>query len=187
MILSFSVVMALHSLTSNCLAATISSFFPIFGPFICFRHLSLLLSSSLLLDSVRSYSKSNFRLLSPVEETPLNRPFPPTFAIWRKRQKLRYWVGFLASYLHHWKLPSELLETAVYVRINWCFFEFTSKIRSCCFRMCTFQYFLLFDVITAIDLLGRCVRWKKVCAPLLRETPFIHSAVTLGSKVLKLV
>ena len=22
-----------------------------------------------------------------------NRPFPPTFAIWRKRQKLRYWVG----------------------------------------------------------------------------------------------
>ena len=23
-----------------------------------------------------------------------NRPFPPTFAIWRKRQKLRYWVDF---------------------------------------------------------------------------------------------
>ena len=22
-----------------------------------------------------------------------NRPFPPTFAIWRKRQTLRYWVG----------------------------------------------------------------------------------------------
>ena len=28
---------------------------------------------------------------------------------------------------------------------------------------------------------------KKVCAKLLRETPFIHSALTFGSKVLKLV
>ena len=72
MILSFSVVMALHWLTSNCLAATISSslfflllyealliLFPICGLFICFRHLSLWLSPSLLLDSVSSYSKSS--------------------------------------------------------------------------------------------------------------------------------
>ena len=63
MILSFSVVMALHSLTSNCLAATISTsfflpniyealliLFPIFGLFICFRHISLSFSPSLLLD-----------------------------------------------------------------------------------------------------------------------------------------
>ena len=65
---------------------------------------------------------------------------------------------FLASYLHHWKLPSELLVTAVFVRINWRFFEFTGKIRCCCFRICTFQYFLLFNMITTIYLLGRCVR-----------------------------
>ena len=70
MILSFSVVMALHSLTSNYLAATISSsfffpaiydalliFFSHFGLFICFRHLSLRLSPSPLLDYVSSYSK----------------------------------------------------------------------------------------------------------------------------------
>ena len=27
-------------------------------------------------------------------ERVFNRPCPPTFALWRKRQKLRYWVGF---------------------------------------------------------------------------------------------
>ena len=32
-----------------------------------------------------------------------NRPFPPTFATQRERERLRYWVGFLASYLHHLK------------------------------------------------------------------------------------
>ena len=34
------------------------------------------------------------------------------------------------------------------------------KIRCCCFRIsiCTFQYFLLFDMITVISLLGRCIR-----------------------------
>ena len=66
--------------------------------------------------------------------------------------------GFLASYLYHWKLRSELLETVIYVRINWRFFDLTAKLRCCCFRICTFQYFLLFDMITAIYLLGRCVR-----------------------------
>ena len=44
-------------------------------------------------------------------------------------------------------------------------------------RICTFQYFLSFDVITVIHLLGRYVRQKKICTRLVRETPFIHSAV----------
>ena len=95
--------------------------------------------------------------------------------------------GFLASYLYHWKLRSELLETVIYVRINWRFFDLTAKLRCCCFRICTFQYFLLFDMITAIYLLGRCVRYKKVCAQLLREALFIHSSVKSGSQMLKLV
>ena len=64
---------------------------------------------------------------------------------------------FLASYLYHWKLPSELLETAVYVCINWHFFVFKGKMRCCCFRICTIQCFLMFDKITAIYLWGRCV------------------------------
>ena len=42
-------------------------------------------------------------------------------------------------------------------------------------------------MITAIYLLGRCVRQKKICARLVRETPFIHSAVKPGSQVLNLV
>ena len=75
--------------------------------------------------------------------------------------------GFLASYLYHWKQPSELLETAVYVCINWHFFVFTGKIRCCSFRICTFQSSLLFDKM-----------W---------DIPFIHSAVKSCSQVLKLV
>ena len=72
--------------------------------------------------------------------------------------------------------------------INWRFFAFTGKIiLCCCFRICTFQYFHLSDVITAIYLLSRCVRQKKICARLVRETPFIHCVVKSGSQVLTLV
>ena len=43
-----------------------------------------------------------------------NRPFPPTFAIQREREKLRYWVGFFWRPIftienclrNYWKLPS---------------------------------------------------------------------------------
>ena len=45
----------------------------------------------------------------------------------------------------------------------------------------------IYDMITAIDLLGLWVGYKKMCARLVRETKFILSAVISDSQVLKLV
>ena len=87
-----------------------------------------------------------------------NRPFPPTFAICRNCQKLRYWVGFvgvLSVNAGERRSPSERSNPAFRVCINWCLIVFTGKIRCCFFRICPFQYFILFHVITASYLLGR--------------------------------
>ena len=87
-----------------------------------------------------------------------NRPFPPTFAICRNCQKLRYWVGFvgvLSVNAGERRSPSERSNPAFRVCINCCLIVFTGKIRCCFFRICAFQYFILFHVITASYLLGR--------------------------------
>ena len=88
----------------------------------------------------------------------VNRPFPPTFAICRNCQKLRYWVGFvgvLSVNAGEHRSRSERSNPAFRVCINWCLIVFTGKIRCCFFRICAFQYFILFHVITASYLLGR--------------------------------
>ena len=87
-----------------------------------------------------------------------NRPFPPTFAICRNCQKLRYWVGFvgvLSVNAGERRSPSERSNPAFRVCINWCLIVFTGKIICCFFRICAFQYLILFHVITASYLQGR--------------------------------
>ena len=87
-----------------------------------------------------------------------NRPFPPMLAICRNCQKLRYWVGFvgvLSVNAGERRSPSEISNPAFRVCIDWCLIVFTGKIRCCVFRICAFQYCILFHVITASYLLGR--------------------------------
>ena len=79
---------------------------------------------------------------------PFNIPFPPTFAICRNCQKLRYWVGFvgvLSVNAGERRSPSERSNPAFRVCINWCLIVFTGKIRCCFFRICAFQYFISCD------------------------------------------
>ena len=122
---------------------------------------------------------------------PSNRPFPPTFAICRNCQKLRYWVGFvgvLSVNAGERRSPSERSNPAFRVCINCCLIVFTGKIRCCFFRICAFQYFILFHVITASYLLGR--EQKYTAGSVSSEGDSILysgiSAVKSGSHVLKL-
>ena len=112
-----------------------------------------------------------------------NRPFPPTFAICRNCQKLRYWVGFvgvLSVNAGERRSPSERSNPAFRVCINWCLIVFTGKIRCCVFRICAFQYFILFHVITASYLLGREQNIRPAQC-LARETPFFTTALALSN------
>ena len=38
--------------------------------------------------------KAEYIIVDNAGKCNVNRPFPPTFAIQREREKLRYWVGF---------------------------------------------------------------------------------------------
>ena len=57
---------------------------------------------------------------------------------------------------------------------------FTGKIRCCVFRICAFQYFILFHVITASNLLGREHKYTADQC-LARETPFFIAALALSN------
>ena len=64
-------------------------------------------------------------------------------------------VGVLSVNAGERRSPSERSNPAFRVYINWCLILFTGKIRCCVFRICAFQNFILFHVITASYLLGR--------------------------------
>ena len=90
-------------------------------------------------------------------------------------------LGDANVFRKHRKLPSAFVLIDVFKIV------FTGKIRCCVFWIYAFQYWILFDVITAIYLLGR----EKNTRPaqcLARETTFVRSgisAVKSGSEVLK--
>ena len=120
-----------------------------------------------------------------------NRPFPPTFAICRNCQKPRYWVGFvdvLSVNAGERRSPSERSNPAFRVCINWCLIVFTGKITCCFFRICAFQYFILFHVITANYLLGSEQKYTAGSVSSEGDSIFFSgiSAVKSGSHVLKL-
>ena len=53
--------------------------------------------------------------------------------------------------------------------------------------MCTFQYVLSFDMITAFVVIRPVRTIEKMCAWLVMEISFIHSAVQSANQVLNLV
>ena len=84
--------------------------------------------------------------------------------------------------------PSERSNPAFRVCINWCLIVFTGKIRCCFFRICAFQYFILFHVITASYLLGREQKYTAGSVSSEGDSIFYSgiSAVKSVSHVLKL-
>ena len=97
-------------------------------------------------------------------------------------------MGFLSVNARERRSPSERSNPAFRVCINLCLIVFAGKIRCCFFRICAFQYFILFHVITASYLLGRETKYTAGSVSSEGDSIFYSgiSAVKSGSHVLKL-
>ena len=97
-------------------------------------------------------------------------------------------MGVLSVNAGERRSPSERSNPAFRVCINLCLIVFTGKIRCCVFRICAFQYFILFHVITASYLLGREQKYTAGSVSSEGDSIFYSgiSAVKSGSHVLKL-